>query len=163
MTQQNYYTDNQSYIPVQYEERDPHAEITANEADIMASGHHLAGVALSGRSAHSRAQQTDTAITHANAHLIASAPVVTALTITSSGLVLLMWLIAGGPAAIWIGVELLIVGIGSVIALTRSRRISLEHSPAGVERHEIDARSQIAMYAIDRHCEMVERLKGVRD
>lgn len=160
MNEQNYYTDNQSYIPVLHSET---AAITAPEVELFNGGHQLAGVALAGRTAHSRSQQSDTAVSHARAHLIASAPVVGALTVTSSGLVLLGWLLAGGPMLVWLGVDLLIVGIGSVIALTRSRRLSLEHSPAGVERRDIDARAQIAMYAIDRHCEMVERLKGGRD
>jgi hypothetical protein len=139
-----------------------HESITSAEAQLMTSGHHLANVALSGRSAQSRAEQSDTALTHAKAHLVASAPLIASLVATTTGLVLLGWLIAGGSASIWISVELLIAGAGSVIALARSRRGGLDHTPAGVERHEIDARSKVAMHAIDRHCEMVERMKGVR-
>lgn len=154
-----------SYVPALVGEivEDDHQAITAAEAQVMTGGQQLANVALAGRSGQSRAQQSDTAITHANAHLLASAPVVAALIVTSSGLVLIGWLVAGGPVLIWIGLELLIVGAGSVVALTRSRRAGLEHTPAGVERHEIDARVQVAKYAIDRHCEMVERLRGVRE
>lgn len=128
----------------------------------MTSGHQLANVALSGRTAHSRAEQSDTAITHAQAHLVASAPVIASLLATSTGLVLLAWLMAGGPFVVWVGVELVIVGAGSVFALNRSRRDGLNHTPAAVEKHEIDQRAEIARFAIDRHCEMVERLKGVR-
>jgi hypothetical protein len=139
-----------------------HDSITSAEAQLMTSGHHLANVALSGRSAQSRAEQSDTALTHAKAHLVASAPLIASLVATTTGLVLLGWLIAGGSAAIWISVELLIAGAGSVVALARSRRAGLDHTPAGVERHEIDARAKVAMYAIDRHLESMERLKGVR-
>ncbi|MEZ4684157.1 MAG: hypothetical protein R2932_59100 [Caldilineaceae bacterium] len=142
---------------------DDHQAIGAVEAQVMAGGQQLANLALAGRTAHSRAQQSDTAITHAQAHLIASAPVVAGLAVTSSGLVLLGWLAVGGPALAWIGLELLIVGAGAVVALTRSRRAGLEHTPAGVERHEIDARVKVAIHAIDRHCEMVERLRGGRE
>lgn len=160
----NYYSDNESYLPALRGEivEDDHNAITTAEAQLMTSGHQLANVALTGRSGHSRAEQSDTALTHAQAHLVASAPVVGGLVITTSGLVLLGWLLAGGSVALWISIELVIVGAGSVIALQRSRRAGLEHTPAGVERHEIDARSRVAMYAIDRHCAMVERLKGVR-
>ncbi|MEZ4865320.1 MAG: hypothetical protein R3C14_28685 [Caldilineaceae bacterium] len=137
-------------------------EITTAEAQLMSSGHHLANVALSGRSGLSRAQQEDTAVTHAAAHLVASAPVVVALLASTTGIVLLGYLVMGGSFGVWFGVELVIVGLGALVALVRSRRAGLEHTPAGVERHEIDQRAAVAMHAIDRHCEMVERLKGVR-
>lgn len=140
---------------------DDHA-ITLPDAQVMAGGQQLANIALSGRTAHSRAQQEDTAITHAQAHLIAAAPVIGGLALTSSGLLLLGWLLAGGPVVVWIALELAILGGGAIVALTRSRRAGLEHTPAGVERHDIDARMAVAMHAIDRHCEMVERIKGVR-
>ncbi|MCB1452106.1 MAG: hypothetical protein KDJ43_00545 [Rhizobiaceae bacterium] len=140
---------------------DSHA-LTAPDAAAIAGGQQLANLALSGR-AGSRAQQSDTAVSHAHAHLIASAPVVGGLVVTSSGLVLLGWLIAGGPLVLWIALQLAVVGAGAVVALTRSRRAGLEHTPAGVERHEIDARVKVAMYAIDRSCEMVERIRGVRE
>lgn len=142
---------------------DDNQAITANEAHVMAGGQQLANLALAGRTARSAATQNDNAVSHAKAHLIASAPVVAGLAVTSTGLVLIGWLIAGGPALAWISVELLIVGAGAVVVLNRSRRAGLEHTPAGVERHEIDARVQVAIHAIDRHCEMVERLRGVRE
>lgn len=154
-----------TYVPALTGEivEDDYHEITTAEAQLMTGSQQLAGVALAGRSGHSRAQQSDTAITHAHAHLLASAPVVGSLLVTSTGLVLLGWLLAGGSLLIWISIELVLVGAGAVVALNRSRRAGLEHTPAGVERHEIDARAKVAMYAVDRHCEMIERLKGVRE
>ncbi|MCB0189857.1 MAG: hypothetical protein KDE31_36545, partial [Caldilineaceae bacterium] len=70
-----------SYVPALVGEivEDDHQAITAAEAQVMTGGQQLANVALAGRSGQSRAQQSDTAITHANAHLLASAPVVAAL------------------------------------------------------------------------------------
>lgn len=170
MSKQHYLTTSAAeamptnYVPAlvgEIVEDDPQA-ITMAEAQLMAGGQQLANLALAGRTAHSRAQQSDTAITHAQAHLWASLPVIGGLAITTTGIVLIGWLIAGGSLLGWIGLELLIVGAGSVVALTRSRRTGLEHTPAGVERHEIDARVRVAMYAVDRHCEMVERIKGLR-
>jgi hypothetical protein len=160
----NYYNDNNSFTPALRGEivEDDHHAITTAEAQLMAGGHQLAGAAMAGRTAHSRAEQSDTAESHAKAHLIASAPVVGSMLATTTGLMLLGWLLAGGPAVLWISIELVIVGAGSVVALARSRRAGLEHTPAGVERHEIDARAKVAMYAIDRHLESMERLKGVR-
>lgn len=164
MSKQNYYTTNQAYVPmVVGEVVDDPTLPPAAEAQLMAGGQHLASTALAGRQPHSHAEQHDSAVSHAQAHLMVSAPIIGGLVITSTGLVLLGWLIAGGPILIWIGVELLIAGAGAVVALSRSRRAGLEHTPAGVERHEIDARRQVAMYAINRHCEMVERIKGVRE
>ena len=162
----NYYDNNDAYLPAVTGEIVPQAptkEITGAEAQLIAGGHQLANVALSGRSGHSGAQQQDTAITHSVGHLIAAAPVVASVLVTSTGLVLLGWLALSGPILAWIGVELAIVGTGSAVALIRSRRAGLEHTPAGVERHEIDARAEVAKYAVSRHCEMVERLKGVRE
>ena len=169
MTYQIIDTHNQNYIaaqphgggPTLYDDPNPHA-LTLAESQSLSAGHHLAGVAMNGRSALSRAQQSDTAITHAQAFLIASAPVLGALGAVTSGFVLLGWLVAGGPAIVWIGVELLLFGVAAFVTLGRHRRAGLEHTPAGVERHEIDARARIAMHIVDRHCEMVERLKGVR-
>ena len=164
MSMANRYNQLANYTPALTGEivEDDHQAITTAEAQLMAGGHQLAGAAMAGRSGHSRAEQSDTAVTHAQAHLVASAPVIASLLATSTGLVLLAWLMAGGPFVAWIGVELVIVGAGSVVAFNRSRRAGLEHTPAGVERHEIDARAQVAMYAIDRHLESMERLKGVR-
>lgn len=128
---------------------DPHA-LTVAEGQAIAGGQQLAQLAMSGRTAHSRAAQTDTAITHSQAFLIASAPVVGSLTMLTSGFCLLGWLVAGGPGVVWIGVELLILGAAAFVALNKQRRAGLDHTPAGVERHEISERTRVAMHAIVR-------------
>ena len=154
-----------NYVPAlqgEIVQEDDHQAITTAEVALMAGGHQLAGAAMAGRTGHSRAEQSDTAVSHSIAHLIASAPVVGSLLATTTGLMLLGWLLAGGPAVLWISIELVIVGAGAIVALNRSRRIGLEHSPGGVERYEIDARVEVAKFAIDRHLEAMERLKGVR-
>lgn len=136
--------------------------LTVAEGQAIAGGQHLANLAMTGRTAHSRADQSDTAITHSTAFLIASAPVVGALFMLTTGICLLGWLVAGGPGVVWIGVELLLLGGAAFVALNRQRRAGLDHTPAGVERHEISERAKVAMFAIDRHAEMLERVKGVR-
>jgi hypothetical protein len=132
------------------------------EAAMIDHGQRLAGIALNGHTTQSRAAQSDTAITHAQAHLIATLPAVGAVVAITTGLVLIAGLALGGPVIVWIGLELAIFGVGALVVLTRGRRQGLEHTPAGVERHEIDARARIAMHAIDRHCEALERVRGVR-
>jgi hypothetical protein len=141
-------------------DRDP---ITSAEAQLMQQGRGLAEIAMSGHIGQSRADQSDTAVTHAQAHLIAALPQVLAIGGVVTGLVMIAGLSVGGSAWLWIGIEIGVFGIGALIALVRGRREGLQHTPAGVERHEIDARTQIAMFAIDRHCEALERLKGVRE
>lgn len=148
-------------MPLSGEIVDNH-ELTVADGHAIAGGQQLANLAMSGRTALSRAAQSDTAITHSTAFLIASAPVVGALTMLTTGFCLLGWLVAGGPAVVWIGVELLVLGGAAFVALNRQRRAGLDHTPAGVERHEITVRGQVAMHAIDRHAEMLERIKGVR-
>lgn len=161
----NRYDQQINYLPaVQYEvidDHDTHA-LTVAEGQAIAGGQQLAQLAMSGRTAHSRAAQTDTAITHSQAFLIASAPVVGALFLLTTGFCLLGWLVAGGPGVVWVGLELLILGGAAFVALGRQRRAGLDHTPAGVERHEISERARVAMHAIDRHAEMLERVKGVR-
>ena len=161
----NRYDNQNNYLPAPLtgevidEERH---DLTPAQAQALAGGQHLANVAMSGRGVNSRAQQSDTAITHSTAFLIASAPVVGSLGLVTSGLCLMGWLVAGGPAVLWVSVELLILGASAFVALGKQRRAGLDHTPAGVERHDITERSRVAMFAIDRNCEMVERLKGVR-
>ena len=141
---------------------EPSNDITPAQAQALAGGQHLANLAMSGRGVNSRAQQSDTAITHSTAFLIASAPVVGSLALVTSGLVLLGWLVAGGPAVLWIGIDVLLLGASAFVALGKQRRAGLDHTPAGVERHDISERARVAMFVVDRNCEMVERLKGVR-
>ena len=160
----NRYDEEQRFLPALQGEivDDSTHDLTPAQSQALADGQHLANVAMSGRGVNSRALQNDTAVSHAVAHLIVAAPVVGSLALVTSGLVLLGWLVAGGPVALWIGVDVLLLGGSSFVALSKQRRAGLEHTPAGVERHDIDVRGQVAMYAIDRNCEMVERLRGVR-
>lgn len=151
----NRYDDANNFLPVLQGE-------VIDEERHAPTWQHLANVAMSGRGLASRAQQSDTAITHSTAFLIASAPVVGSLGLVTSGLCLMGWLVAGGPAVLWVSVELLLLGASAFVALGKQRRAGLEHTPAGVERHDISERAKVAMHVVDRHCEMVERLKGVR-
>ena len=137
-------------------------DLTPAQSQALAGGQHMANLAMSGRGVNSRALQNDSAITHSTAFLIASAPVVGSLGLVTSGFVLLGWLVAGGPAVLWVGLDLLILGASAFVALGKQRRAGLDHTPAGVERHDISERARVAMHVVDRHCEMVERLKGVR-
>ena len=160
----NRYDEDARFLPALQGEiiaDDSHA-LSQAEALALAGGQQFAGLAMAGRSGLSRAQQTDTAITHAQAHLLAAAPSVAALAMVTSGLVLLGFLVAGGPVAVWIGVELAVLGAAAFATLSRQRRTGLEFTPAGVERRDIDKRAEVAMFVVDRHCEMVERIKGVR-
>lgn len=161
----NRYDNQNNYLPAPLtgevidEERH---DLTPAQAQALAGGQHLADLAMSGRGVNSRALQNDSAITHSTAFLIASAPVVGSLGLVTSGLCLMGWLVAGGPAVLWVSVELLILGASAFVALGKQRRAGLDHTPAGVERHDISERARVAMHVVDRHCEMVERLKGVR-
>ena len=167
ITRQNRYNANSAFVEpatVEVIPQDDAGELmTVEQAALLAQGRGLAETAMSGHIAQSRAGQTDTAVSHAQGHLIAAIPQVLAIGATVTGLVLIAGLLAGGPVVLWIGIEIGIFGIGALVVLLRGRREGLQHTPAGVERHEIDARTQIAMHAIDRHCEALERIKGVRD
>lgn len=140
----------------------PHEHMSQTEAALIAQGQGLANIAINGHMSQSRANQTDTAITHAQAHLIASLPTVGAVAGIVTGIVIVAGLLAGGPVVLWVGVELVAFGIGALVVLLRSRQAGLEHTPAGVERHEIDAKVKIAIHAIDRHSEALERIRGIR-
>lgn len=162
----NRYDNTYNYLPALQDDvivdSHHHHELTVAEGNAIAGGQQLANLAMSGRTALSRAMQNDTAITHSLAFTIAATPQVAALAMLTTGFCLLGWLVAGGPAVVWLGVELLVLGSTAFVALNRQRRAGLDHTPAGVERHEITVRGQVAMHAIDRHAEMLERIKGVR-
>ena len=93
----NRYNEDVRFLPALQGEivDDQNHALSQAEAAALAGGQQFAGLAMAGRSGLSRAQQTDTAITHAQAHLLAAAPTVAALAMVTSGLVLLGFLVAG--------------------------------------------------------------------
>jgi hypothetical protein len=54
-------------------------------------------------------------------------------------------------------------GLACLGALAVNRWQGLHYSPSGIAHHEIDSRERVALHAIDRHAEIIERRLGLAD
>lgn len=138
-------------------------ELTAIEGEIVSRGQQAA-YALAAQETHSsHIRQTDDAMSHAQASLLYSRAYSLAAGMVTAGLLLTIYLFAGGGLGWYFFTGLLVWGVAILAILHRNRVQGLYHSSTGVAHHDIDARADVAKYAIDRHCQMLEKKWGVRD
>ena len=101
----------------------------------------------------------DTAVTQAYASLLYSAAYAFAAALITGGIILTAWLRYGAQdnggdyALAW----LLLWGLSILAALIVNRSQGLFYSSSGIAHHEIDSRERIAMYAMDKHIELIEK------
>ena len=133
------------------------AEITANEQGVIDSALAAAGTVMSGRQMSHLAKSDDTALTNAFASLFYSLAYSIAGAFISGGLLLLAYCVLGGDEGIYALVFLVLWGCCFLAALAYNRWQGLWFSPAGLEHHEIDSRERIAIHAIDKHLDLIER------
>ena len=116
----------------------------------------------------------DDAITNAKASLLYSKAIGTVAALGVTGILFLAWLTYGGDVAVYFGLEILGVSGVALVALVVNRGQGLHHSASGIAHHElkvqeklaarhaqtqeyeIDSRERVALYAIDRHVELVK-------
>ena len=132
------------------------AEITANEQGVIDSALSAAGTVMSGRQMSHLAKSDDTALTNAFASLFYSLAYSIAGAFISGGLLLLAYCVLGGDEGIYALVFLVLWGCCFLAALAYNRWQGLWFSPAGLEHHEIDSRERIAMFAIEKHIELIQ-------
>ena len=119
-------------------------------------------------------RQTDDAITNAKASLLYSRAIILVVSIGITAILFLVYLDRGGDLGIYFGVELLALSGAALVALLYNRHQGLHHSASGIAHHElkaqeklaarhaqvqeyqIDSAERVAMYAIDRHVELVK-------
>lgn len=120
-------------------------------------------------------RQTDDAITNAKASLLYSKAIILVVSIGVTAIMFLAWLNYGGDLALYFGVELLALSGAALVALLYNRHQGLYHSASGIAHHElrtqekiadrhaqvqeyqIDSAERLAMYAIDKHAELIEK------
>jgi hypothetical protein len=131
-------------------------EITANEQGVIGSALSAAGTVMSGRQMSHLAKSDDTALTNAFASLFYSLAYSVAGAFISAGILLLAYCVLGGDEGIYALLFLIVWGGCFLAALAYNRWQGLWFSPAGLEHHEIDSRERIAMFAIEKHIELIQ-------
>lgn len=126
------------------------------EGEIIARGSQFAGQLMTTRSPSADIQTHDSALTHAKASLLYSVAYSAPAAMITAGLLLVIWMYRGGPGGVYFFVGLIVWGMAFLAALYGNRAQGLHHSATGVAHHEIDAKTEVAIYAIDRHCQMLE-------
>jgi hypothetical protein len=134
-----------------------HGEITANEQGVIDSALTAAGTVMAGRQMSHLAKSEDTALTNAFASLFYSLAYSVAGAMITAALLLLVFLLFGGNERIYLLLFFLLWGMCLLGALAYNRWQGLWFSPAGLDHHEIDSRERIAIHAIDKHIELIER------
>lgn len=128
------------------------------------------------QSAHSgHIRHQDDAITNAKASLLYSKAIIFVVSIGITAIMFLAYLNYGGDIEIYAGVELLALSGAGLLALLYNRHQGLHHSASGIAHHElktqeklarrhaqtqeyaIDSAERIALHAIDKHTELIER------
>ncbi len=99
----------------------------------------------------------DTAITQAKASLLYSVAYAITLGVITAGVCLIGYLSEGGGGTFYALLWLVSWGVCVLVALAVNRQQGLWFSSAGIAHHEIDSREKVAMHAIDRHIEMIEK------
>ena len=119
-------------------------------------------------------RHTDDAITNARASLLYSKAIIFVVSIGITAILFLVYLDRGGDLGVYFGIELLALSGAALVALLYNRGQGLHHSASGIAHHElrtqekiarrhaqtqeylIDSQERVAMYAIDKHVELVQ-------
>lgn len=144
------------YVPA----KPPNAiDFTDSDRGIVASSVTAAGEMMIHRQPSPIIRSDDTALMQAQASLVYSAAYAFAAALITGGIVLIAWLMYGtdSDSGHYIVLWLLLWGLAVLIALIVNRAQGLWHSPSGIAHHEIESRERLAMYAIDRHIELIEK------
>jgi len=120
-------------------------------------------------------RQNDDALTNARASLLYSKAIGAVAALGVTGILFLAWLTYGGDLGIYFGLEILGVSGVALVALVVNRAQGLHYSASGIAHSElrtqeriarrhaqtqeyaIDSAERIAMHAIDKHSELIER------
>ena len=99
----------------------------------------------------------DSAVTQAVGSLIYSSAYAVAAAMISGGIILLTWIIRGGVGSHYALAWLVIWGVCILGALAINRTQGLKHSSTGIAHAEIESRERLAMFAIEKHVELIEK------
>jgi hypothetical protein len=149
--------------PVNYVSGYGKGEITSNEQMVLGHSLSAAGDMMAHRQISHIVRTDDTAITQAWASLLYSLAFAFAAAIITAGIVLMSWLILGGSGK-WYGLAWLVIwGICVLVALVMNRGQGLHFSSAGIAHAEIKSRETVAIHAINKHVELLEKKWNVHE
>lgn len=130
-----------------------------NDRGILKGAVDAAGEMMTHRQMTHIVRTDDTAVTQAYASLLYSAAYAFASALITGGIIVIAWLRYGAQdnggdyALAW----LLLWGLSVLAALIVNRSQGLHYSSAGIAHHEISSRERVAMYAMDKHIELIEK------
>ena len=137
-------------------------ELTTAEQTVLGQALATSGTVMAHRQMSHLAKSEDTALTITFSSLVyAAAYGVAAVMIVAPVVLLAFWAI-GGDIEIYYLAFFLLWGVCILVALYGNRAQGLWHSPAGLDHHEIDSRERIAIFAIEKHVELLEKKWGLK-
>ena len=140
------------------------SDLTDVERGVLSSAVASAGDMISSRQQTHHARSDDSAMTLAMASLLYAAGLAIPAALITGGLLLIAYMLIGhGDAGIWSMSFMVLWGISILAAMLWNRKIGLWHSPTGLAHHEIDSRERVALHAIDRHADIIEKRLGMDD
>ena len=149
-----------NYIPARAQ-----GEIHFTDADktIVSSAVTSAGEMMSRRQMTHHVSSDDTAISHAKASLLYSVAYAFAAALITGAICLVGYLSEGSGGSFYLILWLFFWGLSVLGALLVNRRQGLQYSSAGIALEEIKSRERVALHAIDKHVELVEKKLRLTD
>jgi len=143
-----------NYIPPRAQ-----GEIHFTDADktIVSSAVTAAGEMISRRQMTHHVSSDDTAVSHAKASLLYSVAYAFAAALITGAICLVGYFSEGGGGGFYLILWLFLWGLSVLGALLINRRQGLHYSSAGIALEEIKSRERVALHAIDRHVDLMEK------
>lgn len=147
--------------PYGYVPPNKRGELSQRHVDALRNGAVLAGEVMGQPQQTHHARSDDNAITVSVASLISSAADMAVFLVVTALLGWLVWLVFEVPLAYVVAVFGVGWGCIALRALYINREQQLRHTPAGIAHHELDNRKEIALYAIDKHTDIIMTQLGM--
>lgn len=165
-----------AWVPGQTAQPSSEIQLGFNQAEsqFMQQAHQAAGAVLNAprrereHSGHTR--QTDNAMSVAQATVYVAWQSMIPIAGAMVGLLLLVWLLAGGNVGYYVAFYIFALGAIGATALYKNRSIGLHHSSTGIAHHELEvaaeeiaSRERIALGVVDRHIALLEKKMALEE
>jgi len=131
--------------------------INDNDRGILQSAVGAASEMITHRQMSHFSRTDDNAVSQAQGSLIYSAAYAVAAAMITGGIILFAWLINGGIGSYYAIGFIVVWGICVLGSLAINRGQGLKHSSTGIAHAEIESRERLAMFAIEKHVELIEK------
>jgi hypothetical protein len=130
---------------------------TDTDKNIVTSAVSAAGTIMSNRQNTYQVTSEDNAVGHAKASLMYSVAYAFAAALITGAICLVGYLNEGGGGSFYAIAFLFFWGVSVLVVLYYNRGQGLQHSSAGIALEEIKSRERVAMFAISKHIELVQK------